>query len=68
LNEDRDLPADANVADFDHGCFSALDLRHGYSLPDLSMQVSDSAGQPASEAAAFDGIDAKIRYAGAMKG
>ena len=29
---------------FDRGCFSALDLRHGYSLPDLTMQVSESAG------------------------
>jgi hypothetical protein len=48
LNEDRDLPADADVADFDRGCFSALDLRHGSILPDLSMQVSEAAGQQVS--------------------
>ena len=32
LDDDRDLPADANVANFDRGCFSALNLRHNSSL------------------------------------
>jgi hypothetical protein len=28
LHDDRNLPADANLPDFDRGCFSALNLRH----------------------------------------
>jgi hypothetical protein len=44
LNEDRDLPADAGVADFDRGCFSALDLRHGFSLPAAECAVQCGSG------------------------
>ena len=38
LHDDRDLPTDVNVADFDRGCFSALDIRHGYSLPECHLR------------------------------
>ena len=37
LDEDRDFPADAGVADFYCGGFSALDLRHGFSLPRVGV-------------------------------
>ena len=37
LDDDRDLPADADVADFDRGCFPALNLRHASSLPFIAI-------------------------------
>ena len=33
LNDDRDLPADLDLPDFDRRRLPALDLRHGFSLP-----------------------------------
>jgi len=33
LHDDRNLPADANLPDFDRARFSALNLRHASSLP-----------------------------------
>ena len=33
LDDDRDFPADANLADFDRWGFSAMNLRHASSLP-----------------------------------